>query len=71
MVNRVVLSATLAAQSSDPLDDIARNLADIAGRNRTILELARRRLEERASAFPTDRAAKKALQAIAATLGSD
>jgi hypothetical protein len=71
MVDRLVLRATLAAQSWEPLDDVAQDLSDMAGRNRTILELARRRLEERASAFPSDQAAKKALKAIAATLGAD
>jgi hypothetical protein len=69
LIDRLVLRATLAAQAAEPLEDVAANLATLAGANRVALKLAQQRLEDRADLFPNDRAAREALAAVDAALG--
>jgi hypothetical protein len=70
LIDRLVLRATLAAQASEPLEDVAVNLVTLAGSNRAALELAQQRLEDRADLFPADRVARRALAAVDAALGN-
>jgi hypothetical protein len=62
LIDRLVVRATLAAQASEPLEDVAANLATMAGANRAALELAQQRLEDRAELLPADRVARGRLR---------
>jgi hypothetical protein len=69
LIDRLVLRATLAAQASEPLEEVAAKLDSLAGANQAALKLAQQRLEDRAGMFPADRVARRALAAMDVALG--